>query len=58
MILCTYVWIHIPTGKRGVITQEYLEVDSYYRDVIRWNKQQPKTWAYCPLTEERKPSGR
>jgi len=42
----TYHWLHIPTGKTGVTTQEFFDRDDLLVKLNRWNGQLPGTWQY------------
>ena len=44
-----YKWLHIPSGKSGIKAVEYISSAEFYHDVVKWNTQQPNTWAYCPI---------
>jgi hypothetical protein len=46
VIVCTYVWKHLPNGGSGRSEKVFEDMAHFERVLASWNSQQPKTWAY------------
>lgn len=46
MQVFTYVWLNIPSGKRGEKLSASDDEMSFLRDLDKWNSSQPGVWQY------------
>jgi hypothetical protein len=46
MLRWTYTRTHLPTGRKDHLVTEPMPEAAFLRELLRWVRQQPTTWAY------------